>query len=166
MPSSGSLQRPRQPLFSWLPGPGPRPLDPKPSRRPRGWGSSMLFLEQQAIAANSKELSLPPEPGVPWPPTPDLTETQGPPVASQPGIRRRGGCSLMFPAGPLCPRSCVTASPLGFYRQSVPSSSNQAQEDQALPATVLSRGHTQKPASGSVRPVATGTARTSLRGLC
>lgn len=132
----------------------------------RGAGAPAHFPSSSNSRRQSKELCLPPEPGVPWPPTPDLTGTQGPPVASQPGVGRRGGCGLMFPAEPLCPRWCISASPLGLCRQSVPSSSTQAQEDQALPATVLSRGRTQMPALGSVRPAATATARTSPRGLC
>lgn len=157
-------------------GPGGRSSDGCPTRAltpwtrsppvTRGAGAPAHFPSSSNSRKQSKELSLLPEPGVPWPLTPDLTETQGPPVASHPGVGRRGGCGLMFPAGPLCPRSCVSASPLGLCGHSVPSSSTQAQEDQALPATVLSRGRTQKPASGSVRPVAAGTARTSLRGLC
>ena len=75
--------------------------------------------------------------------------------------------SLMFPAWPLCPHLHISASPLGLCKQSVPSSSTQAQENRALPATVLSRGRTQKPASGSVRPTHVARAQPGqARGVC
>lgn len=156
MPSSGSLRWPQQPLSRWLP-------DPKPSCRPRGWGSCTFSIEQQQLqTARSSAfrqslwcLGLLPRTSrrcwaLPW----HLSLESGEGAA----------VGLMFLAGPLCPHSCISESLLGLCGQSVPSSSIRAQEDQALPATVLSRGRTQK-VSGSV----CHTARAQpgqARGVC
>ena len=76
----------------------PGPSSPGPGALPSPEGLGLLHIfHRAATAANSKELSLPPEPVVPWPLTLNLTETQGSPAASQPGVGRKDGCEPDVP---------------------------------------------------------------------
>ena len=142
------------------PGPGALPS-------PEGLGLLHIF-HRAATAANSKELSLPPEPVVPWPLTLNLTETQGSPAASQPGVGRKDGCEPDVPGLAPLPTFAHFCESTGSLQAECPQLQHPGSGEPSTASHSAEQGaHTK----ASLRKCAshargTSTARTSPRGLC